>query len=866
MPRAVDKHPQSRGVGNALWNPLRSGIASWEDPMSALDDTIAAVGADIRGKIEGSVDGVVAFILATTGVDLTDLTNLVDQVVNLIRATTGIDLSAASVFADSLVDNVYAMTGVNIANVPSMVNQIIDFPLDLFSGRPMTNAFNILKQFLPFIDMAVEEFDVTDQALWWINTILSPTGRMALLTGGLLNGSTIPPLDATKIQSGIIDLARLPTALLTTLSTIAAEQISGALDGGAVTFAGTPLGTLLQYLNGSGQFNAGQLHGAFNGGVTLGGVQMSTLLQYLTNTGQFAANQITGPMTNAVTVAGTGIGILLQNFNSAGELAGAAVTGAINMAATVGGVAIGTVAANAGAAIEGVQDVAQAVEDAVTDASSSLGSLGVQVLAGFAGIFGWWMGAINNNAVSSASSAALREALAAQQSHIGKNTSDINDILAALASVADGGANSLDDAVTFTLGTLPAEFTAQSGVGTVSAIYNLADAPTDAMTVSMVFSKPPAPGTHYEIVLRADATFNTCVWMEVGLTDILVKCKAGGITSTLYTLNTSTVIGAEVVSPFFRTGSPYTFSVDDEFNFRMSFFSKGFGAMQTGYWVRTATFTDGGGGGTPTSVKGLLYRKAGYGTDEAALPGSVDGWAIYGPGIEPGSYSTRPATANEGDEFYPNDTGFFSRYIDGEWINIGRVFRRKEPPATGWAWVNQGDASINTDLGAQLLIAPSGLRNWRLRERNKPAGSSWAVEAELEILGNVVPSNPNQWHAGIGIRNPTSGQFFWFGYINNSTGMSLQVGTWANATTFTGNNLTWAAYNALMLDAVPKRLKIRDNGTNLFFEYTHNDINWYALPVLFGTTNSTAFTKVFFGADNEGTGQDEIVRLIHWDE
>lgn len=46
MPRAVDKRPQARGLGNALYNPTRSGIPSWEDPYSAIDDTAAATGGE----------------------------------------------------------------------------------------------------------------------------------------------------------------------------------------------------------------------------------------------------------------------------------------------------------------------------------------------------------------------------------------------------------------------------------------------------------------------------------------------------------------------------------------------------------------------------------------------------------------------------------------------------------------------------------------------------------------------------------------------------------------------------------------------------------------------------------------------------
>lgn len=59
MPKAVDKHPQSRSVGNSLYNPLRSGVASYEDPMSAIGDDMDAIGKEIGGVFSalGSIFG-----------------------------------------------------------------------------------------------------------------------------------------------------------------------------------------------------------------------------------------------------------------------------------------------------------------------------------------------------------------------------------------------------------------------------------------------------------------------------------------------------------------------------------------------------------------------------------------------------------------------------------------------------------------------------------------------------------------------------------------------------------------------------------------------------------------------------------------
>ncbi|MCV7230658.1 DUF7257 domain-containing protein [Mycolicibacterium komossense] len=75
MPKAVDKHPQSRGVGNSLWNPNRSGIASYADPYSAIGEDAGNAGEQIR---EGILDVIKFF----TGVDLTEFFDWLSGIFN----------------------------------------------------------------------------------------------------------------------------------------------------------------------------------------------------------------------------------------------------------------------------------------------------------------------------------------------------------------------------------------------------------------------------------------------------------------------------------------------------------------------------------------------------------------------------------------------------------------------------------------------------------------------------------------------------------------------------------------------------------------------------------------------------------------
>lgn len=134
-------------------------------------------------------------------------------------------------------------------------------------------------------------------------------------------------------------------ALIDFLTAIPANLLSGAMPT-TVTLSGTQLGTLLQYINSSGQFAAAQLTGALNTGLTFSGTALSVLLQYLNSSGQFSAAQLTGGINTAVTFGGTQLGTLLQYLNSSGQFAAGQLTGAINGGLTLGGVTLSTLVTN----------------------------------------------------------------------------------------------------------------------------------------------------------------------------------------------------------------------------------------------------------------------------------------------------------------------------------------------------------------------------------------------------------------------------------------------------------------------------------------------------------------------------------------
>ncbi|KQH75602.1 hypothetical protein AO501_25335 [Mycobacterium gordonae] len=181
-------------------------------------------------------------------------------------------------------------------------------------------------------------------------------------------------LGVTGLYNAAAGFGNLSTSLLKNLTPTGgdigqfdASALTGAINT-ALTFSGTALSTLLQYLNSAGQFSAAQLTGALNGAVTLGGTTLSTLVTNINSSGQILAAGITGALGTGLTVGGVTLSTLFTNINSSGQLLGAGITGAINTAATVGGTQLGTLATNWNAAVTNVNSLIAGVSGASTAA------------------------------------------------------------------------------------------------------------------------------------------------------------------------------------------------------------------------------------------------------------------------------------------------------------------------------------------------------------------------------------------------------------------------------------------------------------------------------------------------------------------
>jgi hypothetical protein len=198
------------------------------------------------------------------------------------------------------------------------------------------------------------------------------------------------------------------------------------------------------------------------------------------------------------------------------------------------------------------------------------------------------------------------------------------------------------------------------------------------------------------------------------------------------------------------------------------------------------------------------------------------------------------------------------------WENvwIGPLSKATAPPSSGWSWVNQGAASIAADADALLLTAPSSTRNWRMRVRTLTPSSNYIAAAYIEVAG-ALPTSTNRWYTGIILRNSSSGSFISFGpslYASGSLGAQLTIYRWTNATTFSASSFEVPA-SAIHGGSLINMLRIRDDGTNRYFEYSLNGVDWQPPVLTEGRTTFITPDQFGFGVDNEASGADCKIRL-----
>lgn len=224
-------------------------------------------------------------------------------------------------------------------------------------------------------------------------------------------------------------------------------------------------------------------------------------------------------------------------------------------------------------------------------------------------------------------------------------------------------------------------------------------------------------------------------------------------------------------------------------------------------------------------------------------------------------FSGRP-TADvdaKGRQYASSDCGRIDRDNGGAWENIylGPKAWATQPPSSGWSTTTLGTSSAAADLDGRLITSVSASGdNIRAEYRNLAASSNYTAELYLEATG----ARAQQWISGIVLRESSTGRLIVFGLgYNTTTNVCIQVVRYTNQTTFSAAQLN-QSITTMPPGVAPNWLRIRDDGTNRYFDYSINGVDW---ATAYSESRATFMTanQIGYGVNNVASGSNVYLRL-----
>lgn len=238
-PRLKSDHDPTKVISSDPATILGNGIGSLSDILLKLpEEAIAAISAALTGLVDAGLDELKAWVPGLA------------QVVDIVEAIIG-----------------------EIGNLAD---------LSFWVGN--------LEKMLGLPDFGDLGFDPIAVVLNFVVTMIDPLGFFANLVSGLVPGLQIPGLDASKIISGVMDLANLPSTVLNSITGVAGSLINSVLGGSFIP--GLDASKII-----SGSFSISQITG---------------LAAALVHTASDVIDQIVNTLTG-----GSGSGFSLANLASA---------------------------------------------------------------------------------------------------------------------------------------------------------------------------------------------------------------------------------------------------------------------------------------------------------------------------------------------------------------------------------------------------------------------------------------------------------------------------------------------------------------------------------------------------------------------
>jgi hypothetical protein len=226
-----------------------------------------------------------------------------------------------------------------------------------------------------------------------------------------------------------------------------------------------------------------------------------------------------------------------------------------------------------------------------------------------------------------------------------------------------------------------------------------------------------------------------------------------------------------------------------------------------------------------------------------------------------GTLAARPAFGTAGRLYFQTDAPYVWLDTGSAWViaSVKGMPGILPPNAASWTTINFGTSTLSDAYGYLKLIPQMGTDEQRIAVRTAPS-TPYTVTALFEFVGEHV----NVYNAGFCIRDTTtvSGNnhlVVWHVGYGNAVNISLQ--NWTGEHNFSSTVATHP-----IGDFVGRHLwmQFSDNGTNFFFRWSPNGLDWFTWGSAGRTAWLTTPNQIGFSINNwAGSGQGQV-NVLSW--
>lgn len=218
------------------------------------------------------------------------------------------------------------------------------------------------------------------------------------------------------------------------------------------------------------------------------------------------------------------------------------------------------------------------------------------------------------------------------------------------------------------------------------------------------------------------------------------------------------------------------------------------------------------------------------------------------------------ASANQvGKVVYPENSIALLYDNGSEFKPYGPIWDLTSPPSTGWTWDNQGSATIAETNGV-LTVLTTDSNSTELRVRKRAAPTPPYTITTL-ICPTILFKNYHGF--GIGFRQSSDSKMVLFSIVADEVYYNPRflVETWSNSSTYV---------STLRSSMIPSQsyywLRIRDNNTNRYYEFSSDGKNFNEFYSEGRTTYLTANENCFFirGQNNTTPNIPVSMSVLSW--